>query len=214
MRTLPRLVAVTDDRRLEADDFPERLEALLGAGLPAVWLRAKELPAGEFYARALLARAATKAYGVELWIGDRADVAALVGAERLHVPERGLPHPAARRIVGEGPAIGRSVHGIEAAVRAASEGADHLVVGAIFRTASHPGVEPAGPGRLTAVRDAIAGPGQPPAIFAVGGIEPDRVADVRGAGADGVVALRALWEAPSPREAVDRYLAALEGPPR
>lgn len=217
MTRVPRLVAVTDDARLATPDFGERLRALLEAGLPALWLRAKTLPAGPFYEIALEARAATEAVGAELWIGDRVDVASLVAADRLHLPERGVPVDVARRVAGATLPIGRSVHSVEAARAAAAEGVDHLVVGTIFPSASHPDVEPAGPGRLTAVRDALtagdaAGPA--PAIYAIGGLEPERARTARAAGADGAIALRALWEAPRPGEAVRAFLDALEAAAR
>lgn len=214
MSTFPRVVAVTDDDRLAAEGFGDRLRALLDAGLPAVWLRGKGLPAGVFHERAVDARAATDLAGAELWIGDRADVARLVGADRLHLPEAGMPVDAARRVVGPGMAIGRSVHGVEAARAAAAEGVDHLVVGTIFASATHPEVEPGGPGRLTAVREALAGSGTPPLVYAIGGLDPGRTAPARSAGADGVVALRALWEAADPAEAVAAFLEALADPGR
>lgn len=213
-RPIPRLVAVTDDARLAAEEFPERLRRLLDAGLPALWLRGKTLDAASFYERALDARLASRLHGAELWIGDRADVASLVAADRLHLPERGVPVPVARRIVGETMRIGRSVHGVEAARAAAAEGVDHLVVGTIFPSASHPDVEPAGPGRLTAVREALGDAGEPPAIYAVGGVEPARVATAVDAGADGVAALRALWESDDPARIVARFLEALGDPAR
>lgn len=209
MRSFPRLVAVTDDARLVAGGFPDRLRALLEAGLPAVWLRAKTLDAASFYERALDARTATELHGAELWIGDRADVASLVAADRLHLPERGVPVSVARRVVGGTMSVGRSVHGVEAARAAVAEGVDHLVVGTIFPSPSHPDVEPAGPGRLAAVREALAGPGEPPTIYAIGGVDPDRAGAAVAAGADGVAALRALWESDRPEEAVGAFLEAL-----
>lgn len=214
MSELPRLVAVTEDDRLAAEGFGERLRILLDAGLPAVWLRGKRLPADVFYERALDARTATELAGAELWVGDRPDVASLVGADRLHLPEEGVPVDVARGVVGPDIPVGRSVHGVEAARAAAAEGAGHLVVGTIFSSASHPDVEPAGPGRLTAVREALAGSGTAPPIYAIGGLDPDRARTARSAGADGVVALRALWDAARPAEAVAAFLAGVGDPPR
>lgn len=209
-RALPALVAVTDDEWLERVDFSARVEALLAAGLPALWLRAGRLAAGPLYDVALAARAATAAHGAELWIGDRADVARLAGADCLQLPERGLPAVAARSVLAPGTRVGRSVHGVEAAVAAAREGTDHVVVGTIWATASHPGVEPGGAERIRAVRAALAGPGSPPALYAIGGIEPGRAREARVAGADGVVALRALRDAPDPAAAVARFLDELD----
>ena len=142
-------MAATDDRRLERPDFAARLETLLAAGCPAVWLRSRALGGGSFLALARVARAACDRHGAELWIGDRADIAALVGADAVQLPERGLSIAGARRAAGTGVTIGRSVHSVEAATAAAREGAERIVAGPIFASASHPGREPAGTALLS-----------------------------------------------------------------
>ena len=47
----------------------------------------------------------------------------------------------------------------------------------------------------------------PPAI-AIGGVSPERAAELRAAGAYGVAAVRALWDAPDPGRAVRALLEA------
>lgn len=210
---VPLLVATTDDERVRRPDFRHRLEALLAAGCPAVWLRAPALPA-----RALLSLAdelaeRCGARDAALWVGDRADVAGLVGARAVQLPERGLSIAGARRAAGPGVAVGRSVHSVAAALAAARDGADHLVVGTIFESRSHPGRSAAGTARLTAIRTALAAEGSPPPLVAIGGLTPERAAAVRQAGASGVAAIRALWEAPDPGAAVRAFLDALRPRP-
>lgn len=206
----PRLVAATDDRRILAPDFAERLQALLAAGLPAVLIRAtRALDDRAFLTLLLDAVRRCHRHGAELWVGDRVDLALAVGADAVQLPERGLS-VAGARAVATGLRIGRSVHGVEAAVEAARMGADHLVVGTIFATPSHPDAAPAGTALLGVVRDAL-GSAAPP-LFAVGGLTPERVAEALAAGATGVVAMRALWEAGDPARAVERFRAALERP--
>ena len=94
------------------------------------------------------------------------------------------------------------MHSAREAEAAAAEGADYLVVGNVFPTASHPG-RPAGGVGL--VRDA-AGLGLP--VIAIGGIDPARAPEVRDAGAYGVAAIAALWWAGDPAAAA----LALLGP--
>ncbi len=209
---VPPLVAVVDEARLAREDFAERMAALLEAALPALWLRPGATPAGRFLEVALAARQATAARGAELWVGDRADVARLSAADRLHLPGHGLPAPEARRILAAGQRVGRSVHGAEEARRAASESLDHFVVGTIFATDTHPDVTPAGPQRIRDVAAALPAAGGP-VLYAIGGMEPRRVAAALEAGAAGVVALRALWDAPRPDLAVAEFLAALGADP-
>lgn len=205
----PRLVAATDDELLARSDFAERLEALLEAGLPAVLVRDGRA-VGDRARLDLLADIAGRCrrHGAELWIGDRVDLARVAGADRIQLPERGLSIAGARA-AAPGLPIGRSVHGLEAAVEAVRMGADHLVVGTIFASPTHPQIEPAGPDLLRSIGaalDAVA-----PPLLAIGGLTPERVREAVAAGARGVVAIRALWSAGEPRRAVERFLDALEG---
>ena len=112
------------------------------------------------------------------------------------------------RLLFIGDVLGRS--GREA-VAAALTGVDHLVVGTLFETPSHDGREIAGPELLTEVRRAIGEAHAPlPPLLAIGGLTPERVGEAVRAGADGVVAIRAIWGVDPPGLAVERFLTALE----
>ncbi|HEU0051612.1 MAG TPA: thiamine phosphate synthase, partial [Longimicrobium sp.] len=124
------------------------------------------------------------------------------GAHGVQLGARSLSVEDARRVVGEGMLVGASVHTEDEARAALGGGADFLVAGAVFATASHPGREPAGVGLI----ERIAALGAP--AVAIGGITPERVATVRRAGAAGVAVIRGVWDAPGPAEAVQRYLDA------
>lgn len=203
----PRLVAATDDERLLRPDFRERLEALLGAGLPALLVRSsRALSDREMLALLEDASGRCRRHDAELWVGGRVDLALAAGVDAVQLPERGLS-VAGARAVAPGLRVGRSVHGVEAAVEAARMGVDHLVVGTIFASPSHPNTDPAGPPLLRSIRDAL-GPAAPP-LLAVGGLTPERVAEAFAVGATGVVAIRALWETDDPARSVERFLNAL-----
>jgi thiamine monophosphate synthase len=93
------------------------------------------------------------------------------------------------------------VHSPREAELAAGEGADYLVVGNVYRTASHPG-RPAG--GLALVRDSVR-LGLP--VIAIGGIDATRAPELRDAGAYGVAAIAALWWATDPAAAALALLA-------
>ncbi len=207
---LPALVAATDDRRLEQPGFAATLEAMLEAGLPGVWLRSRALDDRAFSELIAEVRKRTDRYQAELWIGDRADLARVFHADGVQLPERGLSISGARRVVGPTSRVGRSVHSVAAAIAAAREGADHLVVGAIYPTRSHPDAEPAGVGLLEEIRSSLKAERLPllPRL-AVGGVTPDRTPEAVAAGAHGVVAIRSLWSAADPGRAVRDFLAAV-----
>jgi thiamine-phosphate pyrophosphorylase len=201
---LPRLHAVTDDRLAARPDLVERAAAMATAGGAAfaVHLRSRALTGAAFHAAARALADALGAQGSWLVINDRADIARAVRANALVLPQSGLTVQDARH-VAPGAAIGRSVHDAAEARAAAQEQADFLVAGAVYATASHPDQAPAG---LTVVRDAAA-TGLP--VIAIGGITPPRTAEVLAAGAHGVAAIRALWDAPDPAAAVRAFLALL-----
>jgi thiamine-phosphate pyrophosphorylase len=82
-----------------------------------------------------------------------------------------------------------------------AEGADFLVVGSVYPTASHPGRAAAGPALIRAA----AALGRP--VIAIGGMDAARAVEMREAGAWGVAAIRALWDAADPAAAAMALLA-------
>ena len=201
MRPLPRLHAVTDAEVLAAPDFGVRAAAIAAAG-SAVALHARDRAAGG----AALARAAARLVALArpaeaaVFVSGRPDVAAALGAQGVQLAAEDLAPADARRILPAG-WIGRSVHTEAEAAAAIDEGADYLLVGNVYQTASHPGRPAAG---LDLVR-AAAALGRP--VIAIGGIDAARAGAVREAGAWGVAAIAALWRAPDPAAAALALLA-------
>jgi thiamine-phosphate pyrophosphorylase len=74
----------------------------------------------------------------------------------------------------------------------------------VYRTASHPGRAPLG----VAAVAAVARLGLP--VIAIGGVTPERIAELRAAGAYGVAAIRALWDAADAAGAAGAARAMLE----
>lgn len=194
MRPLPRLHAITNAALLAHPELGIRAAALAAAG-PAVALHARARGAGG----ALLAEAAQRLLSLArppeaaVFVNARGDVAAAVGAHGVQLGRDDLTPADARRVMHGW--IGCSVHTADEAAAAISEGADFLMVGNVYETASHPGRPAAG---LDLVRQ-TSRLGVP--VIAIGGITSIRAAEVREAGAYGIAAIRALWEAPDPAAA-------------
>ncbi|HEY8491726.1 MAG TPA: thiamine phosphate synthase [Dehalococcoidia bacterium] len=204
MPGLPRpCLALVTDRTL-APDLPAAVERAVRGGVDLVQLRERDLPAGDLLRLARELRAITRGRAL-LVVNDRLDVALAAGADGVHLPEAGLPVPAARRLAPDGFLVGRSVHDAEGAARAAREGADYLVVGTVFPSRSHPGGGAAGPGLLGRVR-AAAGPLP---LLGIGGIDAGNAAAVLAAGADGVAVVSAVLAAADPEAAARALRAAL-----
>jgi thiamine-phosphate pyrophosphorylase len=200
---LPVLHVVTDDAVLLRADFGEVAAEVLQAGGPEVALHIRG-PSME--GRLLLDRGrevllAARTAGSSVVVNDRVDVAGCLTADGVQLGQRSLPLEVARRLLGS-MAVGVSVHDPEEARKAA--GADWLVVGTLFETPSHPDRPGSGPGLIRTIAEVV--PGVP--LVGVGGITPERVAEVRGAGGAGIAVLRGVWADPSPGDAVGRYLKA------
>lgn len=199
-RRVPRLMLVTDRRRA-GRPMADLVAAAVAGGVDAVQVREPDLAPGERLELAGRLKEVVGGRAALLVNGDAATAAAL--GLGLHLPEGGMATAAGRRLVGDGRLVGRSVHSA-AAARAAS-GADYLLAGHVFRSASKPRREPLGLGGLRGIVEAAWEP-----TLAIGGIEAGLVAEVIGAGAAGVAVVGAIAEAADPERAAARLRAAVD----
>lgn len=195
---------VTDRRRLRGGSLKDVASRAVEGGVDVVQLREKDLSGGELYDLAAGLRAALRE-GALLLVNERADVALAAGADGVHLPEHGLPGKAVRDMVGEGHIIGRSVHSVDAAVRAEQEGADFVEVGTVYETASKPGAAPAGVELVSAVARSVQVP-----VLAIGGITAENAAEVIEAGANGIAVIGAIMDADDPKQAAASLRHALD----
>jgi len=188
-----RLYLCTEPR----DDLDPFLDAVLGHGVDAVQLREKrpDWEAADELAWCPRFAAAAARHGALWSVNDRADVACATGPDILHLGQRDLPVPVARRILGAGTLLGLSTHApAEVDAAAADPDVDYFCVGPVWTTPTKPGRPAAG---LELIRYAAGlGTGKP--WFAIGGIGPDTLDAVLDAGARRVVVVRALTEAADP----------------
>lgn len=201
---LPCLCLVTDRNRCRGRSLEETVAAAVEGGVTAVQLREPDLPARELYELALRLRPVLAGRAL-FFVNDRLDVALAAGADGVQLGGRSLPVPQARRIAGPGLLLGRSVHSFAEAAAAQADGADFIILGTIFPTASHPGVAGAGVELIRQVRATVVLP-----ILAIGGIDPDNAAQVMEAGADGVAVISAILAAEDPRSAAAAMLATMQ----
>ena len=207
---LPRLHAITDERIARRPDLGEITRQLVaGAGSElALHARGRALSGLEHYELAVRLRAAASPLGsacapARLFVNDRLDVALAVGAAGVQLGHGSLAPEDARRL-HPGWWIGKSVHDLREAEAAHAGGADYLLVGPVFPTATHADRAPLGSARLKQ----IVGVGLP--VIAIGGVTPARIPELRAvATIHGVAAIRALWDAADPADAARRLLEEL-----
>lgn len=120
---------------------------------------------------------------VPVVISSRLDLVLASDAAGVHLPERDIPTADARKLMGHR-IVGRSVHSREAAQEAERDGADYVIYGPVWASASHPDVEPVGLEALAQVARSVRIP-----VLAIGGLNEERVAEVHRAGAAGFAAI-------------------------
>lgn len=201
MRPIPRLHAFTDAAALADPALGSKAGAIAAAG-SAVALHARDRAASGARLTDVARRfvALARPPGAAVLVNGRPDIARAVGAQGIQLGAGDLPPAAARSVLGTG-WIGVSVHSVEEARSAADAGADFLVAGSIYDSASHP----EHPGRGLAFLEQVMPLGLP--VIAIGGITAARAREVRNAGAYGVAAITALWRAGDPAAAALALLA-------
>lgn len=199
------LTLVTDRTQTRGRDLVDIVRESLAAGLPAVQVREKDLGGHDLAALCRRLHGLTRQSGARLIVNDRLDVALAVGADGVQRAGTSLGVRDMRAVAGTRLQIGASVHSLEEAVDAERAGADWIVFGPVYDTASKRAFgPPQGLERLAAVTRAVRVP-----VIAIGGITPARVLDLRAAGARGVGVISGILTAESPGDETLRYIKEL-----
>jgi thiamine-phosphate diphosphorylase len=178
---------VTDERIARRPDLAVLAEALAAAGGSdlAFHARGRDLSGLEHFDLATRLSAFPPS---RLFVNDRLDIALACAASGVQLGVASLDPEDARRLDTRW-WIGKSVHTLAEAEAAQRAGADYLLVGPVFPTATHPAHDPVEPATLSA----IVALGLP--VIGIGGITPGRAASLRAAGVYGVAAIRGFWDA-------------------
>lgn len=120
---------------------------------------------------------------VPVVVSSRCDVVLACAAAGVNLPERDIAIRDARTLLGNR-LIGRSVHSLEGALEAERDGADYVIYGPVWPSASHPGVAPVGLAALARVAAAVRIP-----VLAIGGVTDERMVEIANAGAAGYAAI-------------------------
>jgi len=172
-----------------ADPVAQSRAAIAG-GAAVVQVRLKDRPSGEILeiARRVIEVARGRAL---VLVNDRADLAALAGADGVHVGDEDLPPADARRVVGPDRLVGRTARTLEEARAAVAGGADHVGFGPVHATRTKAlAVPPRGLGPLREVCGALGAP-----VVAIGGIDLAGIGAVAAAGAACAAVVDALFGA-------------------
>ena len=184
-------------------DIEATAAAAVAGGVSMIQLRDKTMSAGDLLDMARRLKTITRGKAL-LIINDRVDVAVVAEADGAQLPEDGLPTIVSRGLIGKYAVLGRSVHAVDGAVQAGREGAEFVVAGTIYKTASKPEAKPVGPGLITEIANATNLP-----VLGIGGITAKNVGEVIKAGAAGAAVISAIAGASDPRAAAEELSKAL-----
>lgn len=202
---------------------PDVLPALTEAGLRALQVREKTLSPASLavYAGNLIQSLGPRRREVALYLNgdnlyDHSEFALSLGFEGVHLRSGGLPPgPEAgvlREALRKTPRFGVSTHSLEEVRTAAAWGAEFATFGPVFATPSKAAY--GGPVGLKAVEEAareLKAAGSSLPLIALGGITSERVGECLAAGATGVAAISAVWNAEHPVRALESFRDALGG---
>jgi thiamine-phosphate pyrophosphorylase len=189
----PRLYAIVDGEVCAAGGRAplDVARAFLSAGAQWIQLRAKAMASGEFLDLANGILEHSRSADAMLIVNDRADVAAIAGADGLHVGQTDLSAADARRVIGTAPILGLSTHTQQQWDAAVIEPVSYIAIGPVFGTGTKDTGYTAVGLDVVARASAAAAARSLPAV-AIGGITIHNAASVIDAGAASVAVISDL----------------------
>jgi len=201
------LYLVTDRNQTGGRDLLRVLERALDGGVKAIQLREKDLSGRDLFLLAERSHKLCQAYHAALFINDRVDVAMAVDAAGVQLSKSSLPLVTARALLGPQKIIGISTHSLQEAKEAKHNGADFILFGPVYFTASKAAYgEPQGLAALKTIVDNISLP-----VYAIGGIKAENIKSTKNCGVRGVALISAIVSAENPGKATQTILRQLRG---
>jgi thiamine-phosphate pyrophosphorylase len=200
-----RLLLVTDRHQTNGRPLVPLLQRVLTAAAPVIQLRERDLSARELLTLTREVQAVTASRRSQLLINDRIDVALALEGVGVHLRSDSLPVSIARQLLGSRRLLGISVHAVEEAVQAESQGADYIVLGPIYET---PSKQMFGPPLGIHILEKACRLVRIP-LIGIGGVTAPRAREMRRAGAFGVAVITAILGAADIESATRELLDAV-----
>lgn len=189
------------------------VSAAAGAGVTVVQLRDEDATDNDLVSLGRQVMAVLKGTDVALIVNDRVHLVDAMGAHGAHVGQSDLGIGPARALLGPAAYLGLSAQTVEhvAAAREHADGTvDYLGVGPVWGTATK--LDAAAPGGLERLHQVTSASPWP--CVAIGGINRQRLPQVRRAGAAGAAVVSAICGQPDVAAATRALRAAWDGASR
>jgi len=201
----PPFLLVTDRHQARAP-LADIVRAALAAGCRWVSVREKDLPEDEQIALVRTLLPMVRRSGARLSLHGDAELAGAANVDGVHLPSGSDP-TRARKLLGPHKLIGVSIHTVAEAEAVDPAVADYAIAGPAFETASKPGYGPEiGRKGLSEIASTARVP-----VFAIGGLNATRAAEVLAAGPQGIAVMGSVMRAADPEQEVRALLATIGG---
>lgn len=178
------------------------------AGVPTVQLRFKSDDANAVEREVAAAIDAVRGTGARLFINDHWQAAIHAGAYGVHLGQEDIDLADLGAIRTAGLRLGLSTHGYAEMLRADRISPSYIAMGAVYATTlKRMASVPQGPGRLTAYARLM----RHHSLVAIGGIDIERLPQVRASGVGSVAVVRALVSAEQPEVVAGHWISQLTG---
>lgn len=180
--------------------------ALLKGGAGILQLRAKGYDPDQLGDLALKLRILCDEFQKPFVINDHLELALECGAHGLHLGQDDGSLQEARDQIGPKMILGRSTHSLEQARQAVLDEADYIGFGPLFPTPTKKGRPGIGLDNIRTMQKEV---GQKIPAFCIGGIKPENLEEVKGAGAKRVVIVSHLLSSPDPEKETLKIISQL-----
>jgi thiamine-phosphate pyrophosphorylase len=184
--------------------WQETMQQAVAAGCDCVQIREKKMQTAELVWHVTEAVEIASKYGAQVIVNDRVDVMLAARASGVHLGDEDMSIQDARKLCGHEYIIGATVHSKEKIQEAVSAGADYIGVGSVFASQTKPDAKivPADVLKEAMLHN----------HFAIGGITPQNVHELYGAGCKGIAVSSAIAHSSTPEKIVEQLLAGKAQP--
>lgn len=194
----PILCLVTNSYIVNNNQIVDCVTKAINGGVNMIQMREKHLDFKEQLNLAQKLRAITLNKAL-LIINNNIDIAMSVKADGIQTGKNGEEIKYIRSRIGSQMLIGYSSHSLDESIQAAKKGANYLIAGSVFKTASHPELRGKNTQFLCKIKNEINIP-----LLAIGGINLTNTKLLQKTKINGIAVMRSILERKNPELAARR----------